>query len=118
MSENPQSVFFVFPGQGSQYRGIGSDLAAEFEVARRTYEEASDILGYDIARLSFEDPDDQVSLTRYTQPVLVTHHTACLRVYRELAGDSAAAIVATCSVAVVESTADVASSTLVSPTLK
>ncbi len=90
MSENSPSVFFVFPGQGAQYRGIGSDLAGEFEVARRTYEEASDILGYDMARLSFEDPEDQVNLTRFTQPVLVTHHMACLRVYRELAGDAAA----------------------------
>jgi [acyl-carrier-protein] S-malonyltransferase len=79
-------VIYIFPGQGSQYRGIGSDLYERFESARRTYQEASDILGYDIARLSFEDPADQINLTRYTQPVLLTHHMACLRAYDELSG--------------------------------
>ena len=83
-SIDPRPVF-IFPGQGSQYPGIGSDLHAEFESVRRIYEEASDVLGLDMARLSFEDPDDQINLTRYTQPVLLTHHIACLTLYRELA---------------------------------
>ncbi|MES9870150.1 MAG: ACP S-malonyltransferase [Sedimenticola sp.] len=85
MSDTDQRVIYIFPGQGSQYPGIGSDLCAEFESARRIYEQASDVLGYDMARLSHEDPDDQVNLTRFTQPVLLTHHIACLTVYRELA---------------------------------
>jgi [acyl-carrier-protein] S-malonyltransferase len=80
-------VMFVFPGQGSQYRGMGSDLCSEFAVARDTYSEASTALGYDIARLSFEDPDDQIGLTRYTQPALLTHEIACLRVFGELTGN-------------------------------
>jgi len=82
----PRSVF-IFPGQGSQYPGIGSDLHAEFESVRQIYQEASDVLGYDMAELSFNDPQDQVNLTRYTQPVLLTHHIACLTLYRELAGN-------------------------------
>ena len=94
MSENEQRIIFIFPGQGSQYPGIGSDLHAAFDSARRVYEQASDVLGYDMARLSFEDPDDQVNLTRYTQPVLLTHHIACLRVYRELAGEPMQPVVA------------------------
>ncbi|MCG8428590.1 MAG: malonyl CoA-acyl carrier protein transacylase, partial [Chromatiales bacterium] len=69
MSETEQNVIFIFPGQGSQYRGIGSDLCAEFDSARRIYEQASDVLGYDMAKLSHEDPNDQINLTRYTQPV-------------------------------------------------
>ncbi|MES9936010.1 MAG: ACP S-malonyltransferase [Sedimenticola sp.] len=85
MSDTDQRVIYIFPGQGSQYPGIGSDLCAEFESARRIYEQASDVLGYDMARLSHEDPDDQINLTRFTQPVLLTHHIACLTVYRELA---------------------------------
>ncbi|MET0118344.1 MAG: ACP S-malonyltransferase [Sedimenticola sp.] len=85
MSDTDQRVIYIFPGQGSQYPGIGSDLCAEFESARHIYEQASDVLGYDMARLSHEDPDDQVNLTRFTQPVLLTHHIACLTVYRELA---------------------------------
>ncbi len=78
-------IMFVFPGQGSQYRGMGSDIAAEFAVARDTYAEASEVLGYDIARLSFEDPKDEIGLTRFTQPALLTHGIACLRVFNELA---------------------------------
>ncbi len=85
MSSTDSRPVFIFPGQGSQYPGIGSDLHGEFESVRRIYEEASDVLGLDMARLSFEDPDDQINLTRYTQPVLLTHHIACLTLYRELA---------------------------------
>ncbi len=85
MSDSEKRVIFMFPGQGSQYPGIGSDLNNDFEAARRIYEEASDVLGYDMAKLSFEDSDGQINLTRYTQPVLLTHQIACLSVYRELA---------------------------------
>ncbi|MCW8943457.1 MAG: ACP S-malonyltransferase [Sedimenticola sp.] len=85
MSDNEQRVIFVFPGQGSQYTGIGSDLCADFASARQVYEQASDVLGYDMAKLSTENPDGQINLTRFTQPVLLTHHIACLTVYRELA---------------------------------
>ncbi len=85
MSDTEQRVIFIFPGQGSQYPGIGSDLCAEFESARQIYQQASDVLGYDMAKLSHQDPDDQINLTRFTQPVLLTHHIACLTVYREVA---------------------------------
>lgn len=85
MPATEQSIIFIFPGQGSQYPGIGSDLCAEYESARRIYEQASDVLGYDMARLSHHDPEGQINLTRFTQPVLLTHHIACLTVYRELA---------------------------------
>jgi [acyl-carrier-protein] S-malonyltransferase len=77
---------FVFPGQGSQYRGMGSDLHAEFPLAREIYACASEVLGYDITRLSFEDPQDEIGMTRYTQPALMTHQIACLRVFEELTG--------------------------------
>jgi [acyl-carrier-protein] S-malonyltransferase len=80
-------TMFVFPGQGSQYRGMGSDIHAEFSVVRDIYAEASDALGYDMTKLSFEDPDDEIGLTRYTQPALLTHSIACLRVFEELAGN-------------------------------
>jgi [acyl-carrier-protein] S-malonyltransferase len=84
MSE--RRVMFIFPGQGSQYRGMGSDLASRFPVAARTYEEANEAAGYDLARLSFEDPHGQIGLTRYTQPALLTHSIACLRVLQDLTG--------------------------------
>lgn len=85
MTTAAQRPVFLFPGQGSQYLGIGSDLHAEFECVRRIYQQASDVLGYDMAKLSFEGPEEQIHLTRFTQPVLLTHHTACLTLYRELA---------------------------------
>jgi [acyl-carrier-protein] S-malonyltransferase len=77
-------IMFVFPGQGSQYRGMGSDIHAEFSVARQVYQEASDALGLDMTKLSFEDPDGEIDLTRFTQPALLTHSVACCRVFDEL----------------------------------
>ena len=88
MPDYEQHVFYVFPGQGSQYAGMGSDIHEEFDVARRVYAEAGDVLGYDIAELSFKDPEDKLNLTRFTQPALLTHSIACLEVFRELTDDT------------------------------
>ncbi len=84
LNASEQNILFVFPGQGSQYKGIGSDIYQEYATARRIYALASNVLGYDIAELSFHDPEDQINLTRFTQPVLLTHSIACLEVFREL----------------------------------
>ena len=87
MRDYEQDILYVFPGQGSQYAGMGSDLHGEFEVARKIYAQSSDVLGYDIAELSFKDPEDKLNLTRYTQPALLTHSVACLEIFRELTED-------------------------------
>ena len=81
-----QRVMFVFPGQGSQYRGMGSDLYQEFAAARQVYDRASEVLGFDLRELSFADPAGEIGLTRNTQPALLTHEIACLRVFEELTG--------------------------------
>jgi len=86
MSE--QSIALLFPGQGSQYPGIGQDLYQAYDIVRQTYDEASEVLGYDIARLSFEDPEGEINLTRYTQPVLLTHSTACHRLFNQLSSNA------------------------------
>lgn len=78
------STMFLFPGQGAQYPGIGSDLHARFDCVKKIYQEASDTLGIDMQQLSFDDPNDEINLTRNTQPVLVTHHIACLRAFEEV----------------------------------
>jgi [acyl-carrier-protein] S-malonyltransferase len=83
-----QTILFAFPGQGAQYPGIGKDLYDAYDSVRNTYKEASDILAYDMASLSFSDPENKINLTRYTQPVLVTHHVACMRLFKELSNDS------------------------------
>lgn len=81
-----QRIMFVFPGQGSQYRGMGSDLYRDFAVARQVYDRANEVLGLDLRQLSFEDPAGEIGLTRNTQPALLTHEIACLRVFEELTG--------------------------------
>lgn len=86
MSAQQARIMYVFPGQGSQYQGMGSDLYQEFAVVRRIYQQASEMLGYDIAELSFQGPDEQLNLTRFTQPALLTHSIACLEAFRELTG--------------------------------
>src|SRR5207244_8070468 len=74
---------FLFPGQGSQTIGMGKDLAEKFPVARQTFEEADDALGYQLSRLCFEGPEDQLRLTEITQPAILTASIAALRVLDE-----------------------------------
>jgi [acyl-carrier-protein] S-malonyltransferase len=87
VSASDKKILYIFPGQGSQYPGIGSDLYQEHATARAVYDQAADVLGYDIAELSFRDPDEQINLTRFTQPALLTHSIACLQVFRDLTDD-------------------------------
>ncbi len=91
---NPPTTAYLFPGQGAQYVGLGADLHDRFAVARDTYAEASEALGYDIAALSFRDPGGEINLTRYTQPVLLTHCIACLRVFQQHTQSAAATLAA------------------------
>ncbi len=88
MPADDRNILYVFPGQGSQYKGMGGDICQEYEVARKVYEQASGILGYDVAELSFNDPEDQLNLTRFTQPALLTHSIACYEIFRDLTDDS------------------------------
>jgi [acyl-carrier-protein] S-malonyltransferase len=87
MLDCEQHILYVFPGQGSQYKGMGGDLYHEYAAARRVYEKASGVLGYDVAELSFNDPEEQINQTRFTQPALLTHSIACLDVFRDLTDD-------------------------------
>src|ERR1700691_3885863 len=74
---------FLFPGQGSQTVGMGRELAAAFPIARRTFEEANDALGFDLAELCFHGPEDQLRLTEFTQPAIFTASVAAFRVLAE-----------------------------------
>jgi [acyl-carrier-protein] S-malonyltransferase len=65
---------------------MGGDLLKEYACARRVYEQASDTLGYDIADLSLNAPEEQLNRTRFTQPVILTHSIACLEIFRDLTG--------------------------------
>lgn len=83
---NPR-ILYIFPGQGSQYTGMGSDLYEKYACARRIYDQAREILGYDIATLSFKDPKEELDFTRFTQPALLTHQIACYTVFKEVMED-------------------------------
>lgn len=74
------SIALLFPGQGSQAIGMGKDLAEKYPIARRTFEEADDVLGYKLSQLCFEGPEDQLRLTEITQPAILTVSIAALRV--------------------------------------
>lgn len=85
------SLAFLFPGQGSQYVGMGKEIHHHFDIARKSYEEASQILGWDVARLCFEGPEGQLHQTEYTQPAILVTSIA---VWRSLydAGKKAACV--------------------------
>jgi [acyl-carrier-protein] S-malonyltransferase len=73
---------FLFPGQGAQRVGMGAELAQNFPVARDTFNEADDALGFALSNLCFEGPEDDLRLTANTQPAMVTAAVAALRVFR------------------------------------
>ena len=87
-----KKTLYLFPGQGSQYRGMGSDLVGEFPVAKDIYARASAVVAYDMTELSFRDPREELNKTRFTQPALLTHEVACLEVFRTLVGDRVPAL--------------------------
>jgi malonyl CoA-acyl carrier protein transacylase len=88
MKSSDHKFMFIFPGQGSHYRGMGSDLCAEFDVARNVYDRASNVLEFDVAELSFRDPASDLDRTEYTQVALLTQSVACLEVFKDLTGDT------------------------------
>jgi [acyl-carrier-protein] S-malonyltransferase len=73
-------IAFIFPGQGSQYPGMGKELAENFRIARETFEEADDTLGWKLSQLCFEGPDEELRLTSNTQPAILATSIAILRV--------------------------------------
>ena len=73
----------LFPGQGSQRVGMGKELAQVHPAAQRTYDEADAVLGFSLSKLCFEGPEDDLTLTKHTQPAILTTSIAVFRVLLE-----------------------------------
>ncbi|MFA4919243.1 MAG: ACP S-malonyltransferase [Thermodesulfovibrionales bacterium] len=76
-------IAFVFPGQGSQYVGMGKDIYEHYPVAKEVFQQASDALGYDVANLCFNGPVEELNRTFRTQPCILTVSSALNSVLKE-----------------------------------
>lgn len=76
-------IAFLFPGQGSQYPGMGRELAEKFPAARRVFEEADFALGFSLSKLCFEGPAEELQLTANTQPAILAVSAAAADVLRQ-----------------------------------
>ena len=73
---------FLFPGQGAQHVGMGKSIAEKYPAARALYDRAAEILGFDLAKLCFEGPADELDLTVNSQPALYVTSLAALEMLR------------------------------------
>lgn len=84
-------IAFVFPGQGSQYVGMGKDLAAKFSYTKKFFDEANASLGFDLAKICFEGPEEELKKTEITQPAILTVSAICLEAMKSFGGIKAEA---------------------------
>ncbi|MGD0077501.1 MAG: ACP S-malonyltransferase [Sedimentisphaerales bacterium] len=73
---------FIFPGQGAQFVGMGKDVAEQFPAAKMIFDKANKIVGFDLAKVCFEGPAEQLNTTTMSQPAIFTVSTAILEVMR------------------------------------
>lgn len=98
-------IVFLFPGQGAQKVGMGRQLAESLPAARALYEQAGEILGYDLAKLCFEGPDEELSSTVISQPALFVTSLAALEQLRSESPDVVLSCEATAGLSLGEYTA-------------
>lgn len=75
---------FLFPGQGSQFVGMGNDICQSSPMAKEVYQLASDILEFDLEKVSFEGPEEELKQTQITQPAIFTHSIAVFELVKEI----------------------------------
>ena len=76
-------IGFLFPGQGAQSIGMGKDIYEKYEAAKRVYDKAKELTGIDIAKISFEGPEEELNQTKYTQLAILTMSLAILEILKE-----------------------------------
>jgi [acyl-carrier-protein] S-malonyltransferase len=81
-SSSAGSIAFLFPGQGSQAVGMGKELAEKYPIARQTFAEADEALGYGVSQICFEGPEERLRLTEITQPAILAVSVAAERILR------------------------------------
>ena len=72
-------IAFIFPGQGAQYVGMGKEFYDNFPEAKAIFDDADEALGFDISKMCFEGPEEDLKLTRNTQPAILTMSIAAFK---------------------------------------
>ena len=78
------NIAYVFPGQGSQWAGMGLDLYQQFASAKAIFKKADEVLGFPLSKLCFEGPEEELKLTINAQPAILITSFACLEATREV----------------------------------
>lgn len=76
-------IAFVFPGQGSQYVGMGKDVYENYKVSTKIFDKADEVLHMNLKSIMFEGPDEELTKTENTQPAILTLSTALLEVLKD-----------------------------------
>jgi [acyl-carrier-protein] S-malonyltransferase len=79
MKLNSEKFAFIFPGQGSQVVGMGQDLANKFSICKEIFDQANNIINFDLSRVMWEGPEEELNDTINTQPALFVHSIAALK---------------------------------------
>lgn len=84
MKDQSLRITYLFPGQGSQSVGMGKELSKSYSIAQKTFIEADELLGFKLSKLAWEGPEEELNDTINTQPALLVHSVAVLRVLEDL----------------------------------
>jgi [acyl-carrier-protein] S-malonyltransferase len=98
-------IAFLFPGQGAQFVGMGLKLVEEHPEAKKFFDRANDVLGYDLAKLCFQGPAEELDTTTYSQPAIFVTSLAALEILRKQSPEAVLSCEATAGLSLGEYTA-------------